>query len=262
MRPTQLTASGRKPLNIFTIHLVGGIPKGLGEFLDEGYILVTVQCFRRVPENMALENPLEAARRGARPALRQRFYANARTAPVPHGHAVCLDDKSVLTPARRALVAPVPALAAAIAAEWDSQRDVVDPGKMPLTRLANVIIDGVSEQPLPVAAEIAKYLASDLLIYRAADPPGLIERQQFHWDPILAWAAESLDARFQAVEGITYLAQPEGALKAAEAAIPVRSMAARSGAFGHDVDRLGLACARARLRTRVRRSDLGRRQCR
>ncbi len=114
----------------------------------------------------------------------------------------------------------MPALAAAIAAEWDSQRDVVDPGKMPLTRLANVIIDGVSEQPLPVAAEIAKYLASDLLIYRAADPPGLIERQQFHWDPILAWAAESLDARFQAVEGITYLAQPEGALKAAEAAIP------------------------------------------
>jgi chaperone required for assembly of F1-ATPase len=163
---------------------------------------------------------MESARRGARPALRQRFYANAQTAAVAEGHAVRLDDKPVLTPARRVLAAPVPALAAAIAAEWDSQREVVDPGKMPLTRLANVIIDGVSERPLPVAAEIAKYLASDLLLYRAASPQGLVERQRLHWDPVLAWAAETFRAGFQPTEGITHRAQPEQALKAAEAAIP------------------------------------------
>jgi chaperone required for assembly of F1-ATPase len=163
---------------------------------------------------------MESARRGARPALRQRFYANAQTAPVAEGHAVRLDDKPVLTPARRVLATPVPALAAAIAAEWDSQREVVDPGKMPLTRLANVIIDGVSERPLPVAAEIAKYLASDLLLYRAASPQGLVEQQRLHWDPVLAWAAETFGAGFQPTEGITHQAQPEQALKAAEAAIP------------------------------------------
>jgi chaperone required for assembly of F1-ATPase len=197
------------------------MPRGLGEFRDEGYILVTVQCFMRdVQDNMAHENPVEAARRGARPASRRRFYANAGTAPVTEGYAVRLDDKPVLTPARRVLAAPAPALAAAIAAEWDSQREVVDPGKMPLTCLANVIIDGVAERPDPVAAEVAKYLASDLLVYRAGSPPGLVERQRLRWDPVLAWAAEALGARFQPTEGITYLAQPEEVLRAAEAAIP------------------------------------------
>jgi chaperone required for assembly of F1-ATPase len=169
---------------------------------------------------MTHENPLEAARRGARPTLRQRFYANAGTAVVAEGHAVRLDDKPVLTPARRVLAVPLSTLAAAIAAEWNAQREVIDPGKMPLTRLANVIIDGVTCQPHPVAAEVAKYLASDLLLYRATDPSELVERQRLHWDPVLAWVAEALGARFQPVEGITHRAQPEQALKAAEAAIP------------------------------------------
>jgi len=171
---------------------------------------------------MAHENPVEAARRGVRPVLRRRFYVRAGTAPVAEGHAVRLDDKPVLTPARRVLAAPAPApaLAAAIAAEWDSQREVIDPGKMPLTRLANVIIDGVAERPPPVAAEIAKYLESDLLLYRAANPQGLVERERRHWDPVLAWGAEALGARFQPTVGVTHVAQPEEALKAAEAAIP------------------------------------------
>jgi chaperone required for assembly of F1-ATPase len=193
----------------------------LGEFRNEGYILVTVQgLMRDVRQKMAHEDPVEAARRGVRPALRQRFYDKAGTSAVAEGHAVRLDGKPVLTPARRTLAAPVLDLATAIATEWDSQREVIDPGKMPLTRLANVIIDGVAERPHPVAAEIGKYLASDLLLYRAADPEGLVERQRQHWDPVLAWAAETLGARFRSTVGITHLSQPEGALKAAEAAIP------------------------------------------
>ncbi len=48
---------------------------------------------------------------------------------------------------------------------------------MPLTRLANAIIDGVADAPGPVAAEIEKYLGSDLLFYRAGAPQQLRERQ-------------------------------------------------------------------------------------
>ena len=36
------------------------------------------------------------------------------------------------------------ALAEALAAEWDAQAEVIDPARMPLTRLANSIIDGVA----------------------------------------------------------------------------------------------------------------------
>ena len=105
------------------------------------------------------------------PAIAARFYAKAGDRRGPEGHGVQLDGKPVRTPARRVLAAPYPALAEAIAAEWEAQRDKIEPAKMPLTRLANSIIDGVADQPGPVAAEIAKYLASDLLFYRA-DKPG------------------------------------------------------------------------------------------
>jgi chaperone required for assembly of F1-ATPase len=171
-------------------------------------------------ENTPPENAMESARRGARPVLRRRFYDMAAAVPAAEGYAVRLDDKPVRTPARRVLAAPSLALAQAIAAEWDAQRDTIDPAKMPLTRLANAIIDGVADQPQPVAEEIGKYLASDLLFYRANGPQGLTELQARHWDPILAWASEALGARFKPGEGIIHVAQPDAALAAARAVIP------------------------------------------
>jgi chaperone required for assembly of F1-ATPase len=171
-------------------------------------------------EGVPPENALEAARRAVRPALQRRFYDKAGTAAAAEGYAVRLDGKPVRTPARRSLAAPSPALAQAIAEEWDAQRDVIDPAKMPLTRLANAIIDGVADQPHAVAAEVGKYLTSDLLFYRAGGPRELRERQTRHWDPILAWARDELGAPFTLGEGVIHVAQPHDALTAARAAIP------------------------------------------
>jgi chaperone required for assembly of F1-ATPase len=171
-------------------------------------------------EKAAPENPMESARRGARPILRKRFYEHASTAPEGPLYAVRLDDKSVRTPAGRLLAAPTLALAQALAAEWEAQRDVIDPAKMPLTRLANSIIDGVSERSAPVAEEVARYLASDLICYRAGSPRGLVERQARHWDPIVEWARDGLGARLLLAEGVMHPTQPEAALAAAGAAIP------------------------------------------
>ncbi len=165
---------------------------------------------------------MEAARRGARPVLRRRFYREAAAAAAADasGFAVTLDGKPVRTPAGRILAAPTFALAQAIAAEWEAQREVIDPASMPLTRLANAIIDGVADTPGPVKAEIEKYLSSDLMFYRAASPAGLVERQARHWDPVLRWAGETLGAQFRTGEGVVYVAQPKDALAAAAAAIP------------------------------------------
>jgi chaperone required for assembly of F1-ATPase len=165
-------------------------------------------------------DPMTAARRGARPALRRRFYEHASISSAADRHAVCLDGKAIHTPARRPLAAPTPALAEAIAAEWQCQPELIDPATMPLTRLANVVIDGVADAPDPAAAEIEKYLGSDLLFYRASAPQRLRERQAEHWDPILAWARDALGAEFQLAEGVIHVAQPAAALKAAAAAIP------------------------------------------
>ncbi len=175
--------------------------------------------FEDIFENQPLD-PTESARRSMRPNLRARFYKQASVGEVADGFAVLLDGRPVRTPARRPLAAPVRALAQALAAEWDAQQDKVDPAAMPLTRLANSIIDGVAPTPAPVAAEIEQYLGSDLLLYRAADPAGLVEAQRRHWDPVLDWARDSLGARFVLAEGIVHVAQPEAAVAAAAAAIP------------------------------------------
>jgi chaperone required for assembly of F1-ATPase len=175
---------------------------------------------RELFENTPPDDPIEATRRSMRTALPRRFYETATTAAEADGYAVRLDDKPVRTPARRVLAAPTLALAEAIAAEWQAQRDVIDPAKMPLTRLANAIIDGVADTPQPVADEIAKYLASDLVFYRTDSPQGLVEQQARHWDPILDWARQALGADFKLGEGVVYVAQPQAALAAARAAIP------------------------------------------
>jgi chaperone required for assembly of F1-ATPase len=176
--------------------------------------------FERVSSE-SVADPNAAARDAMRPQMRRRFYREAAvTAAETGGFAVALDGKVVHTPARRALVAPTPALAQAIVAEWNAQGEFVDPAQMPFTRLANSIIDGVADAASPVAAEIGRYLASDLLYYRAQGPQGLKARQAKHWDPVLAWAQDALGARFILAEGVTFVEQPEPALAAARAAIP------------------------------------------
>lgn len=167
-------------------------------------------------------DPMAAAHRAMRPPLRKRFYARAAVGePDAEGSVpVLLDGKPVRTPARRALAAPTPALAGCIADEWNAQAREIDPARMPLTRLANSVIDGVADAIGPVAAEVAKYLGSDLVCYRADTPAGLVARQASAWDPVLAWAHGALGARFVQVQGVMFAAQPDEALAAARAAIP------------------------------------------
>src|SRR5689334_8689353 len=105
-------------------------------------------------------DPIEAARRSVRRQTRKRFYTEAS---VGDDLSVRLDGRPIRTPARRPLAAPNATLAQAIADEWQAQHEVVDPAAMPLTRLANAIIDGVVDAQEAVRAQIEKYLGTDLV---------------------------------------------------------------------------------------------------
>jgi chaperone required for assembly of F1-ATPase len=165
-------------------------------------------------------DPMEAARRNMRPKLPQRFYKAASVEEGEEGFRVLLDGRPARTPARKLLAAPSRAVAEAIAAEWEAQGELIDPAAMPLTRLANAIIDGIVPAPQPVRDDIAKYLGSDLLCYRADQPERLVARQNATWDPVLAWAREAFGARFVLSQGVTYVDQPPATLTAAAQAIP------------------------------------------
>lgn len=179
--------------------------------------------FEDIFENQPLD-PMEAARRNMRPNLRARFYKDAsagehKSEGEGAGFAVLLDGRPVRSPARKPLNAPARELAQAIAAEWQAQEKVIDPAAMPLTRLANSIIDGVVAAPQPVADEIEKYLGTDMLFYRASDPEGLVALQRQHWDPVLDWARETFGARFLLAEGVMHVEQPQESIAKARAII-------------------------------------------
>jgi chaperone required for assembly of F1-ATPase len=165
-------------------------------------------------------DPRQSARQAARPVLTRRFFKSVDTHGVPEGIAVALDGKPIRTPASRVLAAPRQTIADALRQEWDAQADVIDPARMPLTRLANSIVDGVAVRPDEAADDVIKYLGSDLLFYRADGPEGLIARQGAEWDPVVRWAADELGARFVLAEGIVHTAQPEPAIAAAKAVVP------------------------------------------
>jgi chaperone required for assembly of F1-ATPase len=165
-------------------------------------------------------DPMESVRRSLQPKTLRRFYRDVAVAAMGDEFGPVLDGRPVKTPARRPLSVPSRALAAALAAEWAAQQDAIDPGQMPLTRLVNSIIDGVAITPAPVADEIAKYLATDLVLYRAEHPQELVDRQAQTWDPLVAWAEVALGARFFCVQGVMHGSQPASALAAGRAFIP------------------------------------------
>jgi len=164
-------------------------------------------------------DPVESARRGMHRLPRRSFTA-ATVGEVDGAWRIQLDGRPARTPARQFLACPTRGLAEALCGEWKAQEEVIDPARMPLTRLANSIIDGVSTSPGPVADEVARYLGSDLVFYRAETPDRLVARQAELWNPVLAWANESLGARFVLSAGIVFAPQPDTALASARAAIP------------------------------------------
>ena len=201
------------------------------------------EIFTEIFENQPLD-PTEAAQRAMRPHLRQRFYKQAHTGDTGDASvAILLDGKPVLTPARRALAAPSHALAGAIAAEWDAQADVIDPARMPLTRLANAVIDAVSETPQPVADEIAKYLGTDLLCYRADAPARLVEKQSQAWDPVLALGARTIRRALRSGARCRVRAATTRSGRCCARGNTGRAVAAWRNVIDHDSDRLRVAGA-------------------
>jgi len=162
--------------------------------------------------------------------LPKRFYTEVSIGPTSGGHAILLDGRPVRTPAKQALEVPTLKAAELLAAEWQTQKETIDPATMPVTRLANTAIDGVARDSRAVFDDILNFAGTDLLCYRASEPEGLVARQSERWDPIISWAAEKHGAHFILVQGIVHQAQPRQAIDAFAEAL---------GAYATP---LGLAC--------------------
>jgi chaperone required for assembly of F1-ATPase len=136
---------------------------------------------------------------------------------------ILLDGRAVRTPARAPLALPTTALAEAVADEWRAVGEKVDPRAMPLTGFANAAIDKIAPDVATFAAGLATYSETDLLCYRAENPPELAARQAATWDPLLDWARARYDIAFAVTAGIVHRAQPAETLVRLSTAITARS---------------------------------------
>ncbi len=165
------------------------------------------------------KDPIRAAQANMRQKEVRRFYQAVEVREADGRHALVLDGRQARTPARNPLAHASRALVLQVAAEWERQRETIDPADMPLTRLVNSAIDGVAHTMAETRAEIVRYAGSDLLCYRAEEPDTLVAREAHAFDPVLRWAADELGARFHVTAGIVHVAQPPEALSAIGAAL-------------------------------------------
>lgn len=141
------------------------------------------------------------------------FWKAVSVEPDGEGWGVRLDGRPVRTPARAPLLLPTEQLANAVADEWSSVGEEIDPRAMPLTGLANAAIDRVAPDREAFAAALAAYAEADLACYRAERPQALVDRQAESWDALLAWARRRFDIDFCTTVGVVHVAQPSATVE-------------------------------------------------
>jgi chaperone required for assembly of F1-ATPase len=146
--------------------------------------------------------------------LPKRFYKEVDVARVDDGYAVTLDGRQVRTPGHKIpIFVPALSIAQTLAAEWVAQGEFIDPATMPMVRLINSAVESGDEKIPEFRAEVGKFAAGDLLLYRADSPQELVADQEREWDGALIALARKFDVAFQPTIGIIHQEQPAETLR-------------------------------------------------
>src|SRR5262249_18883081 len=140
--------------------------------------------------------------------LPRRFYTQASVKEQAGAFALLLDGRPLRTPKKRALALPINAPADLIPAQGEAQGEFIPAETMPLTRPAHVALDWNRGAPAQAIDAVAKSAETDLLCHGADSPAELVARQAAAWDPLIAWAGETLNAPLLCASGVLALEQP------------------------------------------------------
>lgn len=139
----------------------------------------------------------------------KKFYTDVTTAPATDkdGWSVLLDGRSVKTPARHQLIMPTEQMASAVADEWRSQNDTIEPDTMPMMRLATTVIDLLPDRRGDAVEEVLGFLDTDMICYRVEMPARLVAHQESRWDPVVARCHELGAPAFSMTTGLAPIEQ-------------------------------------------------------
>lgn len=118
-------------------------------------------------------------------------------AKTPKGH-----DIIVLTHALATVVADE--LAVMARAVKDKTKNSSPPAMLPFVA---TVLDLITPDICATVERIAAYAETDLLCYRAVEPPALVARQVDLWQPLLDWAGEVFDFTLTPTTGLMPVAQ-------------------------------------------------------
>ncbi|OPB31483.1 ATP12 family chaperone protein [Bartonella sp. AR 15-3] len=161
-------------------------------------------------EGKSLRHPQELLYR----PLPKRFYEKVNVIFKEEKFFILLDGRLLKTPAKRDFFVPVETLATLVAQEFVVQKAVIDPVKMPMTRLVNTVIDGIIDNMQIIFEHLLRFVSCDMIFYRAQTPKELVKRQSEKWDFLLDWAEEKLGTHFNLVEGLMHVEQPPESIQA------------------------------------------------
>jgi chaperone required for assembly of F1-ATPase len=153
----------------------------------------------------------------------KRFYKRVTVGPEGGQWRVLLDGRGIKTVAGHPQLVPTRALAEALAEEWQSQGEELDPAQFVLRDIADYAIDVVGQQRAETIRALVAYAGADTLCYRAEPDEPLHEHQQEVWDPLLHAAEARWDVHFERINGIIHRPQPAATLARMEAVLAAES---------------------------------------
>ena len=138
----------------------------------------------------------------------KRFYKKVAVEEAEGGWRMTLDGRPIRTQGGAAQIVPTRALAEALAGEWRTQGEELDPKSFVLRDLADYAIDRIAPDPAASLARLLPYAETDTLCYRAAPDEPLYRRQQELWEPLLQTAEARHGVRLERASGVIHRPQP------------------------------------------------------
>jgi chaperone required for assembly of F1-ATPase len=143
----------------------------------------------------------------------KRFYKDVTIAEQAGGWQVLLDGRGIKTVGGAPQLVPTRALAEALAAEWATQEEEVDPYSLPLRDQTDFAIDHVLRDPGETITKLLGYAETDTLCYRADPEDALFKRQQEVWEPLVTAMEQREGFGLYRISGIIHRAQPKASIE-------------------------------------------------
>ena len=137
----------------------------------------------------------------------KRFYTAVDVTQTDKGWQVALDGRPIRTVGGAPQTVPGSDLAQALAGEWESQGETLDPKAMPLRDMVDYAIDVVAPDRKSIIDNVLAYGDTDTLLYRADPDEALHTRQLDIWEPIVTSFEAEHDVNLVRVSGIVHRPQ-------------------------------------------------------